>query len=113
MSQENVDVMRRANASFNARDWAALIELYHPDVELRDLQHAPDIPEVVRGPRALDRVVATWSEVYDEFGAEVCDYIDTDPWLICDASCHGKVKGSDVPISLRVADAYEINDGKI
>src|SRR5712671_3642575 len=113
MSQEKVDVMRRANALFNGRDWAALIELYHPEVELRDLQHAPDMPEVLRGPRALDLVVATWRDVYDDFGAEVYEYIDADPWVICDTRWHGKVKGSDVPIALRVADAYEINDGKI
>jgi ketosteroid isomerase-like protein len=113
MSQENVDVMRRANALFNAGDWDALIGLYHHDVELRDLQHAPDVPEVVRGPAALDFVVATWSEVYDEFKAEVYEYIDADPWVICDTRWHGKVKGSDVPIQLRVADAYEISAGQI
>jgi ketosteroid isomerase-like protein len=113
VSQENVEVMRRANALFNAGDWDALIGLYHPDVELRDLQHAPDIPEVVRGSHALDLVVGTWREVYDEFEAEVYEYIDADPWVICDTRWHGKVKGSDVPVELRVADAYEIDGGKI
>ena len=113
MSQENVEVMRRANALFNAGEWDALLELYHPDVELRDLQHAPDVPEVLRGPDALNLVVATWTEVYDEFGAQVYDYIDAHPWVICDTRWHGKVKGSEIPIDLHVADAYEVKDGKI
>src|ERR1700694_3527126 len=113
MSQANVEIMRRANALFNAGDWDALFELYHPNVELRDLQHAPDLPEVLRGADAMNLVVANWTEVYDEFGAEVYDYIDADPWVICDTRWHGKVKGSDVPIDVHVADAYEVKDGKI
>ena len=113
MSQENVEVVRRSNALFNAGEWDALIELFHPDVELRDLRHAPDAPEVVRGPEALSLVLGTWTEVYDEFEADVHEYIDADPWVICDTRWHGKVKGSDMPIDLHVADAYEVNDGKI
>jgi ketosteroid isomerase-like protein len=113
MSTENVEIVRRSNALFNAGDRDALIELFHPDVELRDLQHAPDAPEVVRGPEALNLVLATWTEVYDDFEADVYEYIDADPWVICDTRWHGKVKGSDVPIDLHVADAYEVEDGKI
>lgn len=105
--------MRRANALFNAGDLDALLELYHPDVELRDLMHAPDVPELLRGPDALNLVVATWTEVYHEFEAEVYEYIDAHPWVICDTRWHGKVKGSDLPIELRVADAYEVKEGKI
>jgi len=113
MSQENVEFMRRANALLNAGDWDALAELYHPDVELRDLQHAPDVPEVLQGADAMSLVVANWTEVYDDFGAEVYDYIDAHPWVICDTRWHGKAKGSDVPIDVHVADAYEVRDGKI
>jgi ketosteroid isomerase-like protein len=113
VSQENVDVIRRANALFNAGDWDALSLLYHPDIELRDLQHPPDVPEVLRGRDAIDMLMANWTEVFDEFRAEVYDYIDADPWVICDARYHGRAKGSDVPIDLHVADAYEVKDGKI
>jgi ketosteroid isomerase-like protein len=48
-----------------------------------------------------------------EFGAEVYEYIDAHPWVICDTRWHGKAKGSDVPIDVHVADAYEVKDGKI
>src|SRR6266576_2826697 len=113
MSQENVEIVRRGTVLVNAGDWDALFELYHPDVEFRDLQHAPDMPEMLRGLDAVRLVVANWTEVYDEFGAEVYEYVDAHPWVICDTRWHGKVKGSDVPIDIHVADAYEIKDGKI
>jgi ketosteroid isomerase-like protein len=113
VSQANVEIVRRANALFNAGDWDALSELYHPDAELRDLRHAPDVPEVLRATDAINHVVANWRNIYDEFGAEVYEYIDAHPWVICDVRWHGKVRGSDVPIDGRSVDAYEIKDDKI
>jgi ketosteroid isomerase-like protein len=111
MSQENVETVRPSNALFNAGDWDALIELFHPDVELRDRCTLLMRPKC--GPEALSLVLGAWTEVYDEFEADVHEYIDADPWVICDTRWHGKVTGSDMPIDLHVADAYEVNDGKI
>jgi ketosteroid isomerase-like protein len=113
MSRENVEVIRRFMASPNAGDWDAMFAWFAPDVELRDLAHAPDVPEVLRGPGAIRLVVASWAETYDEFRTEVYEYVDADPWVICDTRWYGKGKGSGLPIDQRVADAYEIKDGKI
>ena len=41
MSQENVEILRRSNVAFNRRDRDAAFADYHPDVEWRDLMHAP------------------------------------------------------------------------
>ena len=114
MSQKNVEILRRCAELLNVGDWDALFELYHPDVrvEFRDLQPPPEMPEVLEGREALRRVVAHWTEPYDEFGAEVYEYIDAHPWVICDTRSHGKGKGSDV-IDVHFADAYEVKGGKI
>ena len=85
MSQQTVEVIRSFMASPNAGDWDAMFAWFAPDVELRDLQHAPDVPEVLRGTDAINHLVANWTDVYDEFGAEVYEYIDVHPWVICDA----------------------------
>jgi ketosteroid isomerase-like protein len=113
MSQENVEIVRRGNALFNAGDWDAAFALWHDDVEYRDLQHGPDMPEVVNGHEGLRRVAAMWAEVYDDFGAEVYQYIDADPWVVCDTRWYGRGKGSDVATDVHVADTYEVKDGKI
>ena len=42
MSQENVELVRRSNALFNAGDLDAASELTHPDIKFRDLQNAPE-----------------------------------------------------------------------
>ena len=50
---------------------------------------------------------------HDEFRTEVYEYVDAGPWVICDTRWHGKAKGSDAHIQNRVADAYEVRDGRI
>jgi ketosteroid isomerase-like protein len=113
VSEENVGVVRRGNELFNAGDWDAAFALYHPDAEYRDLQHGPDMPEVFYGAAGIRAVVAMWTEVYEEFGAEVYEYIDVHPWVVCDTRWYGRSKDSDVPVDVRVADAYEVQNGLI
>jgi ketosteroid isomerase-like protein len=113
MSQENVEIVRQGMALVNAGEWDALFGLHHEDIEYRDLQHPPDLPEVLRGLEGFRLLTANWTEVYDEFGAEVYEYIDAHPWVICDTRWYGNAKGSDMPIDIHVADAYKLKDGKI
>ena len=113
MSQENVEIVRRGNALLNAGDLNGAFALWREDAEYRDLQHGPDMPEVFEGRGGLRQVAALWMDVYDDFGAEVYEYIDADPWVVCDTRWFGRSRGSDVTTEVRVADAYELRDGKI
>jgi ketosteroid isomerase-like protein len=113
VSEENVELVRRINALANAADLDALFELFHPEVEFRDIQHGPDVPESFWGRAAGRLVVENWTAAYDDFGAEVSEYIDADPWVICETRWHGKGKESGVPIDGHAADAYEVADGKV
>jgi ketosteroid isomerase-like protein len=113
MSEENVAIIRQANALGNAGDFDSFFELFDRDIEFRDLQHAPDLPEVVRGHEAFRVMAAAWTEVYDEFRAEIYAYIDAHPWVVCDSHWYGRGKGSDIEIDLHAADAYEVRNGKI
>jgi len=113
VSQENVEVVRRANALLNAGDTEDAFALVHPDVEFRDLQNAPDLPEVMRGHESLRLVLRQWMDAYDEFGVEVYEYIDADPWVIADVRWHGKAKGSEMPVDVRQVDMCRFVDGKI
>jgi ketosteroid isomerase-like protein len=113
MSAKNVEIVRRANALFNAGDVEAGLELVHPNVVFRDLQNAPDLPEVLEGRDSLARVLAHWVDVYDEFSAEVYDYVDADPWVIADVRWHGKGKGSELRVDVRQADMCRVQDGRV
>jgi ketosteroid isomerase-like protein len=113
MSQQNVEIVRRIVASFNAGDMVAVAELFHPAAEWRDLSHAPDTPEVLVGVEAIIAAGGQWAQVFDEFSAEVYEYIDAHPWVVCDTRWSGKGRGSTVGVDIRQADAYEVRDGKV
>jgi ketosteroid isomerase-like protein len=114
MSQENVEILRRANTLFLAAKWDALLDLFHPEIEFRDLRHAPDLPEVLYGRESIRLALTNWLDAYDEFGAEILgEYVDVDPWVVMDVRWYGKGKGSDVPIDIRGADACELVEGMI
>jgi ketosteroid isomerase-like protein len=113
MSRENVEVIRSVIASFNAGDLDAAAELFHPDAVWRDLSHAPDTPEVLVGVKAILAVAEQWAQAFDGFGAEVYEYIEAHPWVICDTRWFGKGRGSAAGVEIRQADAYELKGGRV
>jgi ketosteroid isomerase-like protein len=113
VSQENVEIVRQLNTLFNAGEAHAARDLIHPDVQHRDLQHAPDLPETVRGRDSMRRVLAQWASAYDDLTADVVEYVDADPWVLVEVRWHGKGKGSGLQVDNRTVDACKVHDGKI
>jgi ketosteroid isomerase-like protein len=113
MSQENVEVVRRATAAFNSGDADASIEVWALDAELRDLANAPDQASVVKGRDAIQAVIKLWTAAFDEFRADVEEYIDHGDFVICAARWHGQGKASGASIDLHQFDLYELRQGQI
>ncbi len=113
MSQENVEILRAGNTLLNEGNFDALFASYHDDVEFCDLRSAADTAEVLTGVEAVQDLLVGWSEAWADFGAEVYEYIDTDPWVICDTRWYGTGRESSVPIDIRQVDVFEFRDGEI
>ena len=120
MSEENVARMRRVVEMFNddlprerEEAQARAAGVYHPEVEARDLQPPPDMPALVRGREAVVDNLLRWTELFDDWTVEVLEYVDAEPWVICDSRWRATGKGSETPVEWRVAEAHEFRDGKI
>jgi ketosteroid isomerase-like protein len=113
LSEENVEIVRAAYSAINTRAIEAASELYAPDVELRDLQSAPDQPLTVTGADALGEVWTSWTTAFDVLRADVTQYIDVSDAVIADAHWHGRGKASGLAIDNRQFDVFELHDGKI
>jgi ketosteroid isomerase-like protein len=115
MSEETLRVLRRGlellNEGGDAKSGAS--EMYHPDVEVRDLQPPPDVPGVLRGRAEQIAVIEKWQELFDEWAVEMIEYVEIGPWIACELLWRGTGRGSDAEVEWRVADAYEIEDGMI
>jgi ketosteroid isomerase-like protein len=86
---------------------------YHPDIELRDLQHPPDSPELMRGSEAVMAYLEQWEQAFDEFTAEIEEYIDAGDRVITMTHWRAIGKDSGLAVDLRVADVFEFADGKV
>jgi ketosteroid isomerase-like protein len=113
MSRENVEVVRRMNAAFNRRDRDAISAYYHPDVEMRDLQHAPDAPERLVGLDAIRAYWAQWDDAFDDFTAEIEEYLDAGTYVLMATHWRGKGKDSGLEIDLRAVEVVEFAGGRI
>jgi ketosteroid isomerase-like protein len=113
VSHQNVETLRRSNAAFNRRDRDGAFADFHADVEWRDLQHPADFPECIHGRSAVLATWDSWEEVFDEFTAEIEEYIDACDRVLAVAHWRAKGKNSGLEIDLRTVDVYEFADGKI
>ena len=113
MSQENVEVVLRANAAANGGDYAAAAELWHPNAELRDLAHAVDTEQTVKGRDAVLALWSQWRETFDEFRAEIEETVDCGTHVICATRWVGRGSASGVTVDVSQVDVYELRDGKI
>lgn len=113
MSTAAIACVRRAVELGNEGKLEDLLTLYHPDAELRDLASPPDFPEVLRGREA---VVASWHQWLEDLGdwnAKVYEYIDADPWVVCDMLWRATGKESAAPVERHDAGAFEVRNGLI
>jgi ketosteroid isomerase-like protein len=113
MSQENVDVVKRANALLNRGDWDEMALLWHPHIVFRDLRNAADTQQTLEGPQSVRALLAQWSEVFDDFGVEIHEYVDTHAYVVCDSRWYARGKQSQMPVDVGQTDVYELRDGKI
>ena len=113
MSQENVDLVVRANAAANRGDDAGAAAAWHPDAELRDLAHAVDTEPMVKGRDAMLALWSQWRETFDEFRAEIEETVDCGTHIVCATRWIGRGSASGVAVDVSQVDVYEIRDGKI
>jgi ketosteroid isomerase-like protein len=113
MSEENVEIVRRTTTAFNSGDENGWVASWASDAELQDLANAPDQAGVVKGRDAIKAVVKLWTAAFDEFSADVEEYIDKGDFVICAVRWRGKGRGSGVSIDLRQFDVYELRRGQI
>jgi ketosteroid isomerase-like protein len=76
VSEENVEIVRRMYAAFAARDWTALADLWHPDIEYETLDAAPGVRGCYRGLREITEFFDSWADPYGEFRVEAEAIVD-------------------------------------
>ena len=76
MSQENVELVKRAVQAINDRDVETLRTLDHLDAEIHGLADWPDSLRVFRAHDELERALTRTESEFDDFRPEPLELID-------------------------------------
>ena len=112
MSQENVEVVRRDVAARAARDWSALPEIWHPEIELELVAGSG----IFRGTEEITRFFDSLSDLYSEYRVEADEMVDAGDRVVTVERVAGRgLKGSDAQtwIHTTLFRVISFKDGRI
>jgi uncharacterized protein len=114
MSQENVEIARRAYEAFNRRDFDGLLDLLDPEIEWHQFTQFPD-RAVYHGREELrDRFLrGQLVEQFGDFRIEIEEVVDAGDHVVMIGQIVAHGSASGVPIQLRVVNILEFRDGKL
>jgi ketosteroid isomerase-like protein len=112
MSEENVEVIREALASFD-QSLDRVAEFWDPDIDWRAIEGAPDDIGVFKGREAMRRYYAQWNETFDDIDVKTEELIDAGDQVVAMIRAIGRMKGSDATIDMRLGIVYTVKGGLI
>jgi len=116
VSRDHVETVRREYAAFAARDWEALAELCHPQVEYQTLRTAPGVGGSLHGLDEITEFFDSWADPYAEFRVEAAEIIEVgDKVVTVERHAARGLRGSDAESWIHDSFACLITfeDGKI
>jgi ketosteroid isomerase-like protein len=112
MSQENVQIVRRAVDAFNAHDLEGWLSFYGPEFEFVD--HGGALAEErASGTEAVRRLVEGWFDAFPDFRASVEEFIDAGDRVVSVTTWQGTGAASGLSYYQQAAEVMTVRDGKI
>jgi ketosteroid isomerase-like protein len=112
MSQQNVEVARRALEALNRGDLDAWMAQTDPEVGWYVLPDDPN-PGPYRGYEEVLRMVAQWQEALIDFRGEAQEYIDAGEYVIVPTRMRGRPRESEAEVVLDEVYVSKIHDGRL
>jgi ketosteroid isomerase-like protein len=112
MSEENVEVVRRGHEAFQQGDLTAMLELVDPEVVCYVAAPLPD-PGEYHGPEGLLRMIANWTEGFDEYVQRAEEYIEAGDHVIAGVYTRATGTQSGVPVESRFWFLHTVRKGKL
>ena len=113
MSEENVELVRREYGALAARDWTAIAEIWHPEIELEADEPGRGI---YRGAEEITQFYDSWAEPYSEYRVKAEEIRDAGDQIVVVERFAGrglKDSGSEEWLEGRLFRLITFKDGKI
>ena len=113
MSEENVEIVRRAFVAFIEGDYESLAGLADPQIEYDVSRTSPE-SRVVRGPQEVVAVLEEWVDTWDEHHVELSELIDAgNATVVAVMQERGKLKGSETWVEHARGVVYTVRDQRV
>jgi ketosteroid isomerase-like protein len=112
MSRENVEIVKRLKAAFNAKDLEAFAAITTSDFEWTTSVMAVE-GEVFWGREGIETYFERMREVWEEFRGFAIDYRDLGERVLWVGRLEGRGRGSGIPVDVPLDVLYDFRDGKI
>jgi ketosteroid isomerase-like protein len=110
MSQQNVEIVRRALEAYRDGDFEGALALGHPNIVSTRVD--PD-GAVYHGHDGLRRLMADWVEGFEEWSYRAQEYIDAGDIVVVHIRQWGRGVGSGAPVEADNWLVYALEDGLI
>ena len=112
MSQENVEIVRRVYEAFSSRNFDAIAELGHPDVEWRP--YLSDLGgEPVRGIAAVQGYLESLAADWDELQVEAEEFREVGNNVLVFVRTWARGRESGAQTEIHAAHVVTLRDGKV
>jgi uncharacterized protein len=104
-----VEAVRRAWEASTQHDNEAVFRLYDSEVEIHDAFY----DRIYRGVDGVREYFRDWVSTFDEWGAEVEEWIDAGDDVIAVLRSRGRGKRSGIPVEELQSHVWTLRDGKL
>jgi uncharacterized protein len=113
MSEENLDLVRRAHEALRAGGVEALLEFIHPEFEGEAPPSLSVEPDVYRGRAGIRRYFDSFYDAVDEVRFEPEEFIDAGDHVVIPMQIVVKGRGSGIETGLRMTQVWTIREGMV
>jgi ketosteroid isomerase-like protein len=113
MSQENLEIVRRALPENAPGDVEALLAILDEDVEWDYVGAFPEGVSTCRGPAEVREFLRQWADGFDDFGLEAEEAIDAGDAVVIRLHQWGRGKGTGAPVESRTWQVLTLRGGKV
>lgn len=113
MSAENVAIVRKLFADFEAGDMAAVFSAFDDEIEWVEPDGYFAGAGGVRGHAAVEQVLGAYPETWSEFALEPERFIDAGDDVVVTGVQRGVARATGAPYRGRFCNVWTLNGGKV
>ena len=114
MSRENVEVVQGVYDAASRRDSAAVLALYHPEVELDNTRLQVVSGGIFRSHDGLRSFFRQWNEAWESVDYQLDDLMDAGgDQVVSVVTRRGRGRSSGAEVEIQVALRWTVRDGRV